>query len=78
MATRVPHLTNPEFAAKIGVTRSMASRLRSGDRRPSVRVGQAILQEFVPQRRWQEGMKAFSESGQVQADFLASLVGPAQ
>lgn len=78
MIMTVRHYTNPEFAERVGITRSMASRLRSGDRRPSTRVAQAILREFCPQRRWPEGMNAFAQSGPAQAEFLASLVGPTE
>jgi transcriptional regulator with XRE-family HTH domain len=74
----VRHQTNPEFAQAVGITRSMASRLRSGNRRPSVPVARAILEAYAPRRRWEEGMQAFSESGHAQAEFLASLVGPAE
>lgn len=66
-------LTNPEFAVRVGVTPSMASRIRSGDRRPSVRVTQAILREFVPLERWPEALLAFAQSGRKQAEFLSSI-----
>jgi transcriptional regulator with XRE-family HTH domain len=76
MNTVVEHKTNPEFAAAVGITRSMASRLRSGDRRPSTRVAFRILEALCPPERYAEGMEAFSQSGEVQERFLASLVGP--
>lgn len=39
-------LTNREFGDRIGVSPSMASRIRNGDRLPSLRVLQAIHEEF--------------------------------
>lgn len=74
MRTRV-HLTNPEFADAIGVSRSMASRLRSGARRPSIPVAELILATYCPQNRLREGLEAFADSGDKQRVFLASLVG---
>jgi hypothetical protein len=55
----------------------MASRLRSGDRRPSTRVAYRILNALCPPERHSEGLEAFARSGEVQAAFLESLVGPA-
>ena len=77
MNTQVVHKTNPEFAAAVGITRSMASRLRSGDRRPSTRVAYRILNQLCPPKRHTEGLEAFAKSGPEQAAFLASLIGPA-
>lgn len=77
MNTTAAHKTNPEFAAAVGITRSMASRLRSGDRRPSTRVAFRILHELCPPERHSEGLEAFAKSGPDQARFLESLVGPA-
>lgn len=71
------HRTNPEFAETVGITRSMASRLRSGGRRPSIRIACAILAAYCPPERYAEGLAAFAKSGQTQADFLASIVGSA-
>lgn len=76
MNTVVVHKTNPEFAEAVGITRSMASRLRSGDRRPSTRVAARIL-AMCPPERYEEAMQAFAESGEAQAAFLATLIGPA-
>lgn len=39
-------LTNEEFGKRIGVTHSMASRLRAGKRLPSVTVLRSISREF--------------------------------
>lgn len=76
MNSVVEHKTNPEFADAVGITRSMASRLRSGDRRPSTRVAHRILDALCPPDRYAEGMKAFAESGEAQERFLATLIGP--
>lgn len=39
-------LSNEEFGRRIGVTHSMASRIRSGDRLPSVKVMTKISEEL--------------------------------
>ncbi len=39
-------MTNDQLAARLGVSRSMASRVRSGQRLPSVRTMYAIHAEF--------------------------------
>jgi transcriptional regulator with XRE-family HTH domain len=67
-------LTNPEIAERIGMTATGVSRLRSGNRRPSVLVAERILSEFAPDR-YQEGVVAFSDSGEAQVRFLESIFG---
>jgi len=39
-------MSNEEFGRRIGVSHSMASRIRSGDRLPSVATMQRIADEF--------------------------------
>ena len=68
-------LTNTEVATQIGASRSMVSRIRSGDRRPSVQLASRIIKTYVPNRRLPEALAAFDESGDAQAKFLGSLWG---
>lgn len=40
------HVTNEEFGAEIGVSFTMASKIRSGSRRPSIKVMSQISQKY--------------------------------
>lgn len=47
MATITPNLTNFEFANKTGMHFTMASRLRNGERQPSLTTFIRVVREFA-------------------------------
>lgn len=73
-------LTNDQLGERLGVSHAMASRLRNGRRRPSIRVIDAIHREFgVPVEELHaahvQGAEAF---GELLRRILSEAGSPAQ
>lgn len=65
-------MTNPEFAARIGVTESYASYLRNGQRRPSGMLLVKIIGAFDLDA--DAAMKAYQEGGKQFGTYLRDHV----
>lgn len=65
-------VTNRIIAQAAGIHPTMASRLRTGQRRPSLPVAVAILDALdLDDVQFRAGARAFAESGEPQAEFFA-------
>lgn len=77
-STPAPSLTNSEFAKRTGVHFTMASRLRNGDRVPSLHTFTRVIKEFnLSDEQIREWLAAIESSPEESGKWLtANIFGP--
>jgi transcriptional regulator with XRE-family HTH domain len=64
-------LTNPQFAKRVGIHFTMASRLRNGERLPSLPTFIRVMQEFeLPAEKVKEWLDAISQGEEASGKWL--------